>query len=71
LVAKRIRELAREHGIPIVEDPPLARLLFKVELDSEVPVALFKAVAELLAYVYRLKHQRGRLTASPLGGSIR
>lgn len=64
LIAKRIRELAREAGIPIVEDPPLARLLFKVDLDQEVPVALFRAVAELLAYVYRMKHRRGRFASA-------
>lgn len=63
LIAQRIRELAREAGIPIVEDPPLARLLFKVDLDQEVPLALFRAVAELLAYVYRLKQRRGRFAS--------
>jgi flagellar biosynthetic protein FlhB len=65
LVAERIRELAREKGVPIVEDPPLARLLYKVELGSEIPVVLFKAVAELLAYVYRLRERRARWAAAP------
>jgi len=60
LLARRIRELAREHDVPTVEDPPLARLLFKVDVDAEIPLALFRAVAELLAYVYRLKERRGR-----------
>jgi flagellar biosynthetic protein FlhB len=60
LVAARIREIARQHGVPIVEDPPLARLLYKVEVDSEIPVALFRVVAELLAHVYRLKERRTR-----------
>lgn len=55
LLAERIKSVAREHGIPVVEDRPLARLLFKVEIDREIPVALFRAVAELLAYVYRLR----------------
>ena len=60
-MAARIRDLATEHGVPIVEDPPLARLLYKqVEIDQEVPVALFRAVAELLAYVYRVKDRRPR-----------
>ncbi len=68
LLAQRIRELARTHGIPIVEDPPLARTLFKVDVDSEIPVALFRAVAELLAYVYKLKERRSRLLAAPTAG---
>ncbi|MBF0284590.1 MAG: flagellar biosynthesis protein FlhB [Magnetococcales bacterium] len=56
LVAQRIRELARENGVPLVENPPLARALYQdVELDRYVPPELFKAVAEVLAYVFRLR----------------
>jgi len=56
VIAEKIRELAREHDIPIVEDKPLARLLFKmVEIGQMIPANLYKAVAEILAYVYRLK----------------
>lgn len=56
LVAKRIRDLAEEHEIPIVENPPLARALFAaVELDQEVPPEHYKAVAEVIGYVMRLK----------------
>ncbi|MGE5504164.1 MAG: flagellar biosynthesis protein FlhB [Actinomycetota bacterium] len=59
LVAKRIRELAEENEVPIVENPPLARALFaSVELDQEVPPEHYKAVAEVIGYVMRLK---GRL----------
>ena len=55
-VAKRIRELARQNGVPIIERRWLARALFKsVEVGHEIPYDLFKAVAELLAYVYKLK----------------
>ncbi len=55
-IAKRIRLIAKENGIPIVERKPLARALFKmVEVGGEIPYELFKAVAELLAYVYRIK----------------
>jgi len=55
-LAEKIRELAREHDIPVVEDKPLARLLFKtVEIGQMIPANLYKAVAEILAYVYRLK----------------
>jgi flagellar biosynthetic protein FlhB len=58
LMAKRIREIALEHGVTIVEKPPLARALYKtVEVGHEVPTELYKAVAEVLAFVYRLKHR--------------
>ena len=57
IVAMRIREIAREHEIPIIENPPVARLLHKLELNSFVPENLFKAVAEILAHVYSLKQR--------------
>lgn len=58
-VAFRIRELAGEHEIPLVENPPLARALFDtVEIDQEVPPEHYKAVAEVIGYVMRLR--RGR-----------
>jgi flagellar biosynthetic protein FlhB len=54
LLAKRIREIAQEAGIPVVEDPPLARALYDgCKLGQEVPLSLYRAVAELLAFVYR------------------
>ncbi|MCL2457629.1 MAG: flagellar biosynthesis protein FlhB [Desulfobulbus sp.] len=56
LMAAKIREIAREHRIPLVENPPVARLLHsKVEVGQTIPEELFKAVAEILAYVYSLK----------------
>ncbi|MCD6274261.1 MAG: flagellar biosynthesis protein FlhB [Deltaproteobacteria bacterium] len=55
-VAERIRAIAMEHSIPIVEEKPLAQTLYKtVEIDDLIPVSLYQAVAEVLAYVYRLK----------------
>lgn len=54
-VAGRIREMARRHSVPIVEDKPLARLLFKLDLEETIPQDLYKAVAKILAYIYRLK----------------
>ena len=55
-VAERIKEIARKNGIPVIERKPLARALFKaVEIGKEIPYDLFRAVAEILAYVYRLK----------------
>jgi flagellar biosynthetic protein FlhB len=59
LVAEKIKELARKNQVPIVENKPLARLLFKtVDLDRAIPENLYKAVAEVLAYVYGLKNYR-------------
>ena len=56
LIALRIRELAREHDVPVVENPPLARALHAgVELDREIPPEHYKAVAEIISYVFRLK----------------
>jgi flagellar biosynthetic protein FlhB len=58
LMARRIRELARDHGVPVMENPPLARTLYdKVELDSPVPANLYAAVAQVIAFVYRLKNR--------------
>jgi flagellar biosynthetic protein FlhB len=55
-IAARIREIAREAGVPIVENPPLARAIHKsVKLGGVIPVAFYQAVAELLALAYRLK----------------
>ena len=55
LVAERIKELAREHRVPVVEAPPLARALHRhVEVGDAIPGALFTAVAQVLAYVYQL-----------------
>jgi flagellar biosynthetic protein FlhB len=54
LLARRIRRIARENGIPVVQDPPLARALFKgCKVGQDIPLTLYKAVAELLAFVYR------------------
>ncbi|NOY77219.1 MAG: flagellar biosynthesis protein FlhB [Calditrichaeota bacterium] len=55
-LALKIKEIAKENGVPIVEDPPLARALFKsTEVGMEIPIDLFQSVAEVLAYIYRLK----------------
>src|SRR3989339_1547032 len=57
-VAERIREIAFEHNIPIIENKPLAWALWKaVDIGEQIPVELYKAVAEVLAYVYRLKNK--------------
>lgn len=60
LMADRIRQAAMEHNVPIVQDKPLAQALYKaVEIGEEIPSHLYKAVAELLAYVYHLNRARG------------
>jgi flagellar biosynthetic protein FlhB len=56
-VALHIRELARKHRVPVVENKPVARALYRVELGQPVPEDMFKAVAEILAYVYSLKRK--------------
>mgnify|MGYP003351657500 CR=1 FL=1 len=56
LMAQRIKEVARKNGIPLVENVPLARALHKsVKVGGSIPRSLYQAVAEVLAYVYRLK----------------
>ncbi|MFA6107333.1 MAG: flagellar biosynthesis protein FlhB [Candidatus Latescibacterota bacterium] len=58
LVAERIKELARQAGVPLVENKPLAQALFRaVRIGDEIPEALFKAVAEVLAFVFRLRRR--------------
>lgn len=58
LIAQRIRELAEEHHVPIIEAPPLARALHQhVEVGDTIPDALFTAVAQVLAYVYQFNQQ--------------
>jgi flagellar biosynthetic protein FlhB len=57
-VAMRIRKLADEHRVPIVENPPLARALYaSVDIDETIPTEHFKAVAQLIGYVMRLKER--------------
>jgi len=58
-LAQKIIATARQHRIPVVQNPPLARALYaEVELDATIPVSLYKAVAKVLAYIYQ--QQAGR-----------
>ena len=60
-LALKIREVAGEHSIPIVENPPLACALHAaVELDQEIPAEHYKAVAEIIGYVMKLRRTAGR-----------
>jgi flagellar biosynthetic protein FlhB len=54
-MAARIRAVAEEHRVPLVQNPPLARALYPLELDREIPEAFYKPVAEIIAYVWRLR----------------
>ena len=59
LIAAKIKEIAKDAGVPIVENKPLAQTLFKtVEIGAEISAELYKAVAEILAYVYQLKSEK-------------
>jgi flagellar biosynthetic protein FlhB len=56
LIARKIREVAEAHGIPVVENPPLARTLYStVEIDQEIPQEHYRAVAEIIGYVMRMR----------------
>lgn len=58
-IAFRIRELAKQHDVPIIENPPLARALYaSVDIDQTIPTEHFKAVAEVIGFVMRLKQAR-------------
>ncbi len=56
LIARKIREIAEQHDIPVVENPPLARALHgTVEIDQEIPPEHYRAVAEIIGYIMRLR----------------
>lgn len=61
LMAAQIRELARDSNVPVMRDIPLARALYELELDAEIPEELFEAVAEVLRWVYQLAEERGEV----------
>ncbi|MCA9849654.1 MAG: EscU/YscU/HrcU family type III secretion system export apparatus switch protein, partial [Dehalococcoidia bacterium] len=64
LVALKMREVAEEHGIPVIQNAPLCRAIYKAtRIGQEIPVDLYEAVAEILAFVYRLR-SRGALRAT-------
>ncbi len=59
LIAEKIKEVASLNGVPIIENPPLARAIYKtVEVGESIPAKLYRAVAEVLAYVYKLKKKK-------------
>ncbi|MDX2073564.1 MAG: flagellar biosynthesis protein FlhB [Alphaproteobacteria bacterium] len=59
LIALKIKEVAEEHDIPVIQNPPLARALFaSAELEEEIPLVHYEAVAKIISYVYKLKGRR-------------
>ena len=72
LMALKIREIAAEHSVPIVENPPLARALHAtVEIDEEIPTEHYKAVAEVIGYVMKLRRAAGRRMISGIPSPFR
>ncbi len=59
MVADRILELARKHRIPIQSDPALVEVLSQLDIDQEIPPDLYRAIAQVLAYVYRVTKKMG------------
>ena len=58
ILAMKIREIAKENDIPIIENKPLARMIYKeVEVDEEVPKDMYEAVAQVLVAVYKIKNR--------------
>jgi len=72
-VAERIVALAREHGVPLQDDPDLAAVLARIPLGEEIPEALYRAVAEVIAFAYLLSGKwppgQPRLSADPPDGT--
>jgi len=67
VIAQRIRDIAQEHGVPLLEAPPLARALYAhTEIDDIIPAALYRAVAEVMAYVYQLNAYLARGGKAPV-----
>ncbi len=59
IIAEKIKEIAKTHGVPVFEDKLLARSLYKLEIDQEIPEVFYKALAAILANVYKLKGKVG------------
>jgi flagellar biosynthesis protein len=56
-IANKIIEIAKQHGIPIKEDESLVEVLSKLDMYEEIPIELYKAVAEILVFVYKLRNK--------------
>ncbi|MBI2939346.1 MAG: EscU/YscU/HrcU family type III secretion system export apparatus switch protein [Chloroflexi bacterium] len=60
LLAERILDLAREHGVPVREDPDLVQLLARLDVGEVIPPDLYPVIAEVFAFIYRLNAERAR-----------
>jgi flagellar biosynthesis protein len=74
VIAEKIIELAKKHKVPVKEDPALAQILSRLDIDEQIPPELYKAIAEILAFVYsvneRYRDQRSEVRSrrSEVGG---
>ncbi|NVL89385.1 MAG: EscU/YscU/HrcU family type III secretion system export apparatus switch protein [Desulfobacterales bacterium] len=59
LIAEKIIDIARKHGVPVKDDPDLVEVLSRLDLDEEIPPELYVIVAELLAFIYSLNRKKG------------
>jgi flagellar biosynthesis protein len=64
IIAEKIIELAAQYGIPVKNDPDLIQILSKLEVGTEIPVDLYKAVAEILAFVYSINENQRNIKPS-------
>lgn len=62
LIAAKMREIAQAADVPLMRDVPLARALYELEIDSEIPEEMFEAVAVVLRWVYSLAEERGEVS---------
>jgi flagellar biosynthesis protein len=60
-LAQKIIDLAREHGVPIQEDPALVQILAQLDFYQEIPPSVYVVVAEILAFVYSMNHRWSEL----------
>ncbi len=65
LIAERILDIAREHGIPIHKDPALVDVLSRLDIEQQIPPELYVVVAEILAFIYRAQASAVEITAQP------
>ncbi|PIE24578.1 MAG: flagellar biosynthesis protein FlhB [Neptuniibacter caesariensis] len=66
-IAEKIIDLAEEHGVHIHESPELVEVLIRLELGDEIPESLYRAIAEVIAFAYSLKHSQEEILASVTG----
>jgi flagellar biosynthesis protein len=65
-IAEKIIEIAEENGVPIKNDPELVQVLSKLNIDAEIPIDLYRAVAEILAFVYSLNESQRSINTSEM-----